>query len=117
MLRNELLDRMNPRALNVPTQYGLAVDVSESKQSLAVRRDDTATLANLILSANYILTAVDGEELLTGTVKSYNSYDISSSDFATLAAETDARARAARDLADGITIRIGVFLADLQGTK
>ena len=114
LLRNELLDRMNPKALNVAPQYSLSVDLTESRQNLAVRRDDTATLANLILSANYTLTANTGDELLTGTVRSFNSYNISSSDFATLAAETDARARAARDLADGITIRISVFLADLQ---
>ncbi|MHA1565988.1 MAG: LPS assembly lipoprotein LptE [Alphaproteobacteria bacterium] len=117
LLRNELLDRMNPRALNVAPQYSLTVDLSESKQNLAVRRDDTATLANLILSANYILTASTGDELLTGTVQSFNSYNISSSDFATIAAETDARARAARDLAEGITIRISVFLADLREAR
>lgn len=114
LLRNELLDRMNPKALNVAPQYSLTVDLSESKQNLAVRRDDTATLANLVMSANYTLTATTGDELLTGTVQSFNSYNISSSDFATIAAEADARARAARDLAEGITIRIGVFLADLQ---
>lgn len=114
MLRNELLDRMNPRALNLTPQYNLAVELAESRQNLAVRRDDTATLANLILSANYTLTAIDGSEVLAGSVRSFNSYDISSSDFATIAAEADARARAARDLADDITIRIGVFLAGLQ---
>ncbi len=114
LLRNELLDRMNPRALQPTPLYSLNVELTESKQSLAVRRDDTATLANLVMSASYILTATDGTEVLSGSVRSFNSYDISSSDFATLSAEADARARAARDLADDITIRIGVFLSGLQ---
>ncbi len=114
LLRNELLDRMNPKNLAVRREYNLSVELSESRQNLAVRRDDTATLANLVLTAAYSLTRQDGEEVLAGIVRSFNSYDISRSDFATIAAETDARARAARDLADDITIRVAVFLADLE---
>ena len=113
-LRNELLDRMNPRGTSSAPRYRLNVSLSESTRRLAVRRDDTATLASLVLSASYSLVSVDdGTVVLSGSLRSLNSFDISREDFATVSAERDARERATVDLADGITARVAVFLADL----
>lgn len=113
-LRNELLDRMNPRGRGEVPRYRLNVTLSESIRQLAVRRDDTATLASLVISASYSLISIDdGEVILSGRLRSLNSFDISREDFATVSAERDARERATVDLADGITARVAVFLADL----
>ncbi len=113
-LRNELLDRINPRGRTGTPKYRLSVTLSESATRLAIRRDNTATLANLTLTASYDLVSIaDSQPVLSGTVRSVNSYDISQEEFATVSAERDARRRAATDLADGITSRVAVFLADL----
>ena len=90
----------------------LNVSVSESKRDLAIRKDATATRANLIITASFILKREQGGEVIfKGQVRSANSYNILDADFATLSAESDARRRAARDLATEITSRLGVFLA------
>ncbi len=113
-LRNELLDRMNPGGRTATPRYRLRVTLSESTRRLAIRRDDTATLASLIISASFSLVSVaDGEIVMSGTLRSLNSFDISRSDFATVSAERDARERATIDLADGITARVSVFLANI----
>jgi LPS-assembly lipoprotein len=111
LLRIELTNRLTP---TTPTEsrYNLEVTLSESQASLAVRRDATATRANLTISANYSLRRNGNAQILTsGSIRSVNSYDILTSDFATLAAEADARKRATRDIADAIVDRLAIFLS------
>jgi len=111
LLRIELGKRLNPRGVEITPAYTLSVKVNENKQNLAVRKDDTATRANLIIQAEFLLGDVRTKEVVfTGKVRSINSYDILDAQFATLSAENDARRRAARDLANEIGSRVGVFL-------
>lgn len=115
LVRIELTNRMTPTR-PVPTPaFTLVVGLSESKASLAVEKDSSATRANLTISATFRLNRNgDGAELVTGSVRSVNSYDILLSDFATLAAENDARKRGAKDVADGIVDRLAIFLSRNQ---
>lgn len=115
LVRIELTNRLTPRPAPEPL-YAVAVQLTESKQGLAVRRDASATRANLIINANFELTALGGsEKLLSGQIRSTNGYDILTSDFATLAAEKDARRRAARDIADAIVDRLSIYLSRNAG--
>ena len=117
LLRIELTNRLTPSGPPRSPAFVLSVNVSESKQNLAVRKDATATRANLIISANFELTDAKTEEsLLSGTVRSINSYDILDADFATLSAESDARRRAALELATEIKSRLGIFLSQPRNT-
>lgn len=112
MLRIELTTRLTPNGAPKAPLYVLNVSMTESRQNLAVRKDATATRANLIISATFELERVQtNENLLSGTVRSINSYNILDADFATLSAESDARRRAARDLATEIESRLGIFLS------
>lgn len=112
LLRIELTNQITPKGQPRTPLYVLEVKVKESKQALAVRKDATATRANLILSANFKLkTGKESESLFTGTVRSVNSYNVLDADFATLSAESDARRRAVRDLATEIRSRLGIFLS------
>jgi len=112
LLRIELGNRLNPDSVAVAPIYSLSVSVKESRRDLAVRKDATATRANLVIAATYELSDIKTQQaLLKGTVRSINSYDILDADFATLSAEADARKRAARDLATEIRARLGAFLA------
>lgn len=113
LLRIELQNRFS-RGGRVPEKrFTLRVTISESTGSVAVRRDATATRANLTINASYKLVRhSDNLVLLSGSARSVNSYNILESDFATLAAETDAKRRAARDLATEISSRLAIFLED-----
>ena len=118
ILRNELLDRLVPFGAAATPRYVLAVELEESRQNLAIRRDDTATRANLILTANFTLSerATD-EVVLQGRSRSFNSYNISTFEFATLSAETDARRRAARALAEDIASRLALYFDATAGER
>jgi LPS-assembly lipoprotein len=112
LLRIELTNQLTPNGAPRAPVYVLNVTLAEAKQNLAVRKDATATRANLIITATYTLKGVGVEEtLLTGNVRSINSYNILDADFATLSAELDARRRATRDLATEIRSRLGIFLS------
>lgn len=112
LLRIELIHRLTPTGQPQSPAYVLDVELRESKQDLAVRKDATATRANLIIAATFRLISVQSEQtLFTGTVRSINSYNILDADFATLSAESDARQRAVRDLATEIRSRLGIFLS------
>ena len=111
MLRNELLDAMNPTGAPERPEYRLSVTLVESRQELAVRRSEFATRANLQLVATYRLAPAGNEKVVTtfGSSNVIASYDILSNDYATLAAEADARKRAVREISDDITQRLAAF--------
>lgn len=116
LVRIELTNRMTPTRPVPKPLYSLAITLSESTAGLAVQKDASATRANLTIAASFELRQIGtGERLTGGSVRSVNSYDILLSDFATLAAETDARERGAKDLADGIVDRLAIFLSRAQG--
>jgi LPS-assembly lipoprotein len=116
MLRNELLQQMQPRGGRTPARFGLTVVLGESLQNLAIRKDETATRANLVLIARFSVTARGtGKKVFTGTARSVNSYNILTSDFATLSAREDARRRAVQQLAAGIKERLSIWLVQTGG--
>ena len=111
LVRTELNNRLKPRPAP-QALYAVVVTLSESTQGLAVRRDASATRANLTINATFTLLAISGgENLLSGEIRSVNGYDILTSDFATLAAEKGARQRGARDVADAIVDRLAIYMS------
>ena len=91
--------------------YNLDVILSERTENLAIQRDHTATRANLVMTAKFTLTELARNEVvILGSSQSFNSYNISRFQFATLSAENDARRRAARELAEDIAMRLTLAL-------
>jgi LPS-assembly lipoprotein len=117
LVRIELTNRLSPTSLRPEPLYMLIVDLDENKVGLAVQKKSGVTRANLILTGTFTLKqASTKDRLFTGNVRSVNSYDILLSDFATLASESDARKRGAKDMADGIIDRLSIFLLRTQDT-
>ncbi len=112
LLRNHLLDQINPKGRSEKPRYILRVTLTESKQELAVQKSELATRANLNFVANFSLSPVEGVKArpLSGQVRITTSYNILSSDFGTLMAERDARRRAVRELSLDITNRIAAHV-------
>ena len=111
ILRNYLIDRMNPQGQpGGGASYNLVIALSLRKQELGIRRDETATRANLILTAAFVMTEnSSGAVVFRGVERSVTSYNILSNEFATLSAERDARSRGAEQLADHITTRVALY--------
>jgi LPS-assembly lipoprotein len=117
-MHNLMRDRLNPKGQPAEPVYVLRIQLREQRQSLGIRRDETASRANLIIGARVELIARDGRKTLLQEVMSTTaSYNILDNQFATVIAEKDARERALVVLADNITRRLGLFFADYDPAR
>ncbi len=89
----------------------LSVRLTESYGLVGLRVDEASSRADLRLSAAYTLYDDAGEEVLRGVADSVASYEVPSSSFGEIAAQNDARERAAELLAERIRAEIGLRLA------
>jgi len=111
-LHNLLRDRINPRGQPNRPVYVLRISLTEKTEKLAIAQDETATRANLRLSANFTLTKVKSSEVvMSGSSRSANSYNIVDSQYATYVSENDARDRALRELSEDIRLRLAIYFA------
>jgi LPS-assembly lipoprotein len=94
----------------------LEVSLSETVESLALRVDESATRSDLRLNASYVLYDADGAPLISGSVYSVASYDIPPSAYGEVAAQNDARERAAQQLAERMRIELALKLAGKKPT-
>ncbi|OFX11487.1 MAG: hypothetical protein A2516_07070 [Alphaproteobacteria bacterium RIFOXYD12_FULL_60_8] len=107
-LRNLLLLRLNPQGEPVNPAYYLEVTVSEAESQLGVRKDATASRANLTLTASYKLKGKDGDAY-ANEVKSVVSYNILTAVYATLAAKKDAQERGLVEISNMIRSQLGSY--------
>jgi LPS-assembly lipoprotein len=106
-LRNYLLDRVTPRGRTAAALYELSVTLRESKSTIGIRSDESATRGTLTMTASYSLVRLDnGATMMTSGTRSDVSYNIVSDEFATLSAENDARRRATREIGDTISLDV-----------
>lgn len=112
-LHNLLRDRMTPRGQPIDPAYALHVSLTVATRGLGIRKDETASRANLILTASFRLAAVpSGQTLVTSTIRTVNSYNILDAFYASVVSRQDATDRGLRELADGITLRLAQYFAD-----
>ena len=110
ILRNTLLNQLNPERERVITKYRLIVEIFESKSSLAYRRDMSATRTDLNVTANYLLKDIkNGEILLKQEAKSISSFDVVESVYATLIAEKDVREKNLKVISNDIYTNLVIF--------
>ena len=115
-LHNTLQDGLNPRGKPARPLYTLQVKLIESIEEPAIRKDETATRSNLSLRADFELLATsDGAVLVSGISLSTTSYNILSSEFATLSALADARRRGVRVLGNDIKTRLSLYFKSHRG--
>ena len=110
ILRNTLLNQINPERERAIIKYRLGIKISESKTNLAYRRDMSATRQDLEVIAKYVLTNVKTNEIvLKEETKSISSYDVVESVYATLIAEKDAREKNLKVISDSIYTNLVIF--------
>jgi LPS-assembly lipoprotein len=110
ILRNRLLDKMTPGGQPTQPSFRLTIKLDENKVPLGIRKDETATRANMIQTAQYALVDVtNGVAVDTGSAQSTTSYNVLDSDFGTIMSERDARRRGIELLAESITLRVALY--------
>ena len=109
-MHNMLRDSLTPLGQPAEPLFGLRVRLKETTEDLGIRKDATATRANLTMVADYsLIDWQDKATLFKGRSSSTNSYDILDSQYATQVAEDDARKRALQQLSDEMKIRLAIY--------
>ena len=116
ILRNELVDRINPRGVVRSPAYRLEVAAKERRSDIVILRDSTATFAKFIVEVKWSLLDLQSNQVVTkGSNQRTSSFSISSSEYAILQAEKDARLRAATELAEDIRLRLALYFNRTDG--
>lgn len=112
VLRNELLELVNPRGEPATARYDLGIRLATDRAALAIAADDTITRYNVILDAAVMLSErASGALVQETTVRAVGSYDVQVSEYGTLIAERATREDTARDLARRIAAILAAILA------
>lgn len=109
LVRQALIDRLGtPEGT---ADYRLEVELDDKIEGFGVRNDDVITRERRTLRARYRLVSSDkGQVLLDATAGSDVGIDITSSEYATIAAEQTALERLSADLASQISTRIALYI-------
>ncbi|MBL8559499.1 MAG: hypothetical protein JNM47_12305 [Hyphomonadaceae bacterium] len=110
-----------------PTARRLEVVLTERIAALGLRIDESATRADLTLTADYVFFDASGVELFRGAISQVASYDIpsvptgtpgqiSSSAYGEIAAQNDARERAGAMLAERMRTELALRLRQSRAT-
>lgn len=91
----------------------LEITLSEQVTPLGIRVDESATRAELRLIANYVLTPPQGQ-VMRGSVFTVVNYDIPTAAFGEIAAQDDARERAAETMAQRFRAELALRVAQAR---
>ncbi len=117
-VHNYLLDRLNRTGRPADPAYLLEIVLRVSKVELGIERDETATRAKLVLTADLTLADIETKDiLLRRSARTANSYNIVDSALATRSAELDAIDRAAREVSDEIRILLSLYFRRKGGNE
>jgi LPS-assembly lipoprotein len=108
-LRNSLIDLLGSNGEMRGKRYRLTITLRESNQGVALRNDAAITRYNDTLAATFVLTDMNGAKVTDGTQTGLTAYNVTSSPYATLAAQQDADRRVAQDIAERIRLDLAAF--------
>jgi LPS-assembly lipoprotein len=112
LVRNALLDELNPATAAVPPRYTLFVQLYSRADALGIQLDNTVTRYNLLLSAAFQLRSKERNDLLYASqVQRVASFNVSREPYADLIASQEAERRAAQEVATDIRTLLAVQFA------
>jgi LPS-assembly lipoprotein len=117
ILRNNLIDALNPRGDRVPTSYTLEVQLAEPRQEIAIRRDETASRVSYTANTVFILRDVSGRVLFSGASSSSSTYEATNSEFASISGQRSARDRAMQEISENIRQQLASFFMRASTSK
>lgn len=112
LVRNALLNELNPATAPVPARYVLSVQLYSRADALGIQLDATITRYNMLLTAAFQLRAKERNDLLYASqVLRVSSYNVSREPYADLIASQTAERRAAQEVATEIRMLLAVQFA------
>jgi LPS-assembly lipoprotein len=120
-LRNDLLDRLDGTSNANTARYRLKLAITELEEPVVFQPNTSITRYNYTLTAHYDLVARDvSQPLKSGDVTAFAAYNVAAAPYlySTVAAQRDAKNRAANDIAERIRIELAVYLRQVaQDTR
>ena len=111
LVRNALNDRLAAMNGNGPA-YRLVVKLDDQISGFGLRADTAITRERRTLRARYqLVDAATGAQLIDDTAGSDAGIDVTSSEYATIAAEDTALERLSQTIADQIVARLALYAA------
>lgn len=115
VLRIELDRMLEPERAQGGEPMVLEITLREYVTPLGITLDESATRAELRLTANYILTPPTGQgQPIRGTVTTVVNYEIPIAAFGEIAAQDDARERAAETMAQRFRAELALRVAQAR---
>ena len=112
LIRNALLDELNPTGAPVPARYVLDMRANRRVRALAIQLNSTITRFNLTVTVRFSLRQRGQTDVLyASTVQRVASYDVSRQPFADLVAEQTAEQRAAKEIGTQIRTLLAFHFA------
>ncbi|WP_404382369.1 LPS assembly lipoprotein LptE [Caenispirillum salinarum] len=111
IMRTEIERQVAAAGRNVPKVYNLSFSADLTSTEVGIRKDATATRANVFYTVDYELTR-DGERVLQKTARSIASYNILDDQYAAIVSREDAERRAAEDVARQIVNRLSTYFVE-----
>lgn len=115
VLRTELTRLLAAENTGAPSAE-LQITLTEQVLQFGIRRDESSTRAEIRLTANYVLTPPNNGEEMRGSLTSVANYDIPPAAFGEIAAQDDARERAAETLAQRFRAELALRMAQARAS-
>jgi LPS-assembly lipoprotein len=112
ILRNYLMDDLSPKGVQAPVRYRLQVLLTEPRRDAAIQRDNTAS--RIAYSASVTFRLYDEQRrgyIFQGTSISETTYEVTTSEYATVSSLTGARDRVLQDVSADIRQQLADFFA------
>jgi LPS-assembly lipoprotein len=112
-LRNDLLDRLDASSSAANARYHLRLYLTELEEPVVFQPNTSITRYNYTVTAHYDLVPKDGTApVKSGEITAFAAYNAAAAPFlySTVAAQREARNRAATDIAERIRVELAVFL-------
>lgn len=112
LVRDGLLDELNPTGADVPGRYRLDVQLRRRTSALGIQLDNTITRYNLTVVARFSLVDLStGLPVYRAIVRRVASYNAIRAIYAEYSAELDAERRAAREVSNDISTQLAIHFA------
>lgn len=110
ILRNHLIDGLQPRGEPQRAAYTLAIELIEpQQQDLGISRTESVVRYGYVAQANCRLLDATGREIWRGRAASSTSYEVTNSQFATLAGLNNARDRVMEEISIDVKAQLAAL--------
>ncbi|HSA81031.1 MAG TPA: LPS assembly lipoprotein LptE [Geminicoccaceae bacterium] len=112
LVRDSLLDQLNPTGAKIPRRYLLTISLKSRTAALGIQLNNTITRYNLTLAARFsLLDSSNRRVLYESIVHRVASYNASNAIYSQLTAEMAAERNAALEVSTDIRTQLAIYFA------